>query len=157
MTRYPDETLAYYADRFVLLGLARHDITLEQYLASPERTEGLARYRALRMHRHGITWGQYLADPQYCEARALDPEPPSPEQHGAILRLWAHQDTGLAVAPQPVPAPVESPWTESWQDVLERCRAEVDHLPQRNGAIVEPLHHHRFNRRNNCHFSKRGA
>lgn len=86
--------LEHYADRYVELHLKGHGISLEQYLANPQRYE-------------------HLAD---------EPFPLLPEQRQAQARIDAAE----------VPVPVE---------------AEVDHLPRRNGTVVEILHHHRHPRR----------
>ncbi|MDO0944627.1 hypothetical protein [Chromohalobacter israelensis] len=136
MTTYPDETLDYYADRFVLLRLARHGVTLPQYLANVDRFERLA----------------------------LEAEPLLPQQQAAALHLWWGWDTGLAPRGDGgEPTALPDNW-QDWRELLARWRAEseaaereVAHLPHRNGAPIEPLHHHRFERRNNSRFTKRGA
>ncbi|MCE8027516.1 hypothetical protein HOP54_02275 [Halomonas daqingensis] len=136
MKTYPDETLEYYADRFVLLRLARHGVTLEQYLANVERFERLA----------------------------LEPEPQLlPGQREATLRIWWAWDTGLAPrgdADAPVLPENYQDWREllaQWQAETEAAEAALAHLPRRNGVIVEPLHHHRHPRRAGADFTKRGA
>lgn len=134
MKTVSNEHLEHYADRFALLRLARHGVTLAQYLANVDRFERLA----------------------------LEPEPPLPAQQAAILRLWAEQDTGLADRPAE-PVQPELGEHDAWRDLLAGLRAEaayaeraVAHLPQRNGAIVEPLHHHRHPRRAGSGVIKRG-
>ncbi|SFT74252.1 hypothetical protein [Halomonas saccharevitans] len=133
---YPDETLDYYADRFVQLRLARHGITLPQYLANIER----------------------------CERRALEAEPPLPAQQAVILRLWAEQDTGLAMdtTPSVRVEPHRSDDHQDWRELVARWRAEADaaerpvaHLPRRNGAAIEPLRHHRHPRNGAADFARR--
>ncbi|SES24366.1 hypothetical protein SAMN04487958_110117 [Vreelandella subterranea] len=127
MTTYSDETLEQYADRFVQLRLARHGVNLAQYLANPVQFERLA----------------------------LEPEPLLPAQQAAVLRIWQRWDTGLAE--QPVAAQESSvpDWDWDWRDLLDRWHTETEQaeravarMQQRNGAYVEPLHHHRHNRGN---------
>lgn len=131
MTRYTDAHLEHYADRFMLLHLARHGVTLPQYLANVERFERLA----------------------------LEPEPLLPAQHAAALRLWWAQDTGLAPRTDASEAVALPENWQDWRELIEHWRAERDvaHLPQRNGTYLEPLCHHRYERRNNSRFIKRGA
>lgn len=167
MRTYRDEHLDYYADRFVLLGLSRAGLTLEQYLANPARSELLGRYHAMRMDRHGIGFAEYLAAPERCEEKALEPEPPNPAQHRGILRCWVRQDTGLTL--EPIRREGLAPhWSDAqlvdvnellaqWREETEQAEAAVAHLPQRNGTIVEPLHHHRHPRHAGSGFIKRGA
>ncbi|WIX34928.1 hypothetical protein QO259_09915 [Salinicola sp. JS01] len=135
MIRIDDEQLEYYADRFVLLRLNRHGVNLEQYLANVDRFERLA----------------------------LEPEPLLPAQQTAALRLWQQQDTG--VLPRQHAAPTHGPWIDPADivdigELLAGLRAEVEateQMPRQNGAAIEPMRHHRHNRRNNGDFSKRGA
>ena len=135
MTTYSDETLEQYADRFVQLRLARHGVNLAQYLANPVQFERLA----------------------------LEPEPLLPAQQAAVLRIWQRWDTGLAEQPAAEHESTVPDW--DWRDLLERWRTEtevaeraVSRMQQRNGAYVEPLHHHRHNARNrSANFAKRGA
>ncbi|MDX1464093.1 MAG: hypothetical protein R3215_00135 [Halomonas sp.] len=141
MRTYSDAVIEHYADRFMGLRLARHGVSLEQY----------------------------LADPQRYEERALDPEPPLPRQRAVALRLWWAWDTGLAHPSAATSAPVESHWSDGlirdwrahlaqWRDAEARVERDVDHLPrQNNGRIVEPLHHHRHPRSGAANFTKRGA
>jgi len=138
MNRYTNAHLEHYADRFIALRLARHGVSLEQYLANVERFERLA----------------------------LEPEPPLPAQQAAILRLWAEQDAGLASLggdSEPAPLPDNH---QDWRELLARWRLETEaaerplaHLPQRNGAVIEPLRHHCHShaRSARCFFNKRGA
>ncbi len=167
MSIYSNPTVEHYADRFMLLGMARAGINLLQYFANPRRCEAWVRYQQLRLERHGFSFDQYLADPELGEERALEPEPPLKAQHAAILRIWAGQDTGLAQANKPSTR-VEPHWSDDqlqdWRELLAQWRAEVElaerplaHLPQRNGAYVEPLHHHRHCRNAAANFAKRGA
>ncbi|MGP9798183.1 hypothetical protein ACT3UJ_12590 [Halomonas sp. 86] len=120
MTTYTDEYLEHYAARYVAMYLKGHGITLQQYLAAPERYEHLA----------------------------FEPFPLLPAQHAAVLPLWQRWDTGLTAATETVPdeEPFELPpeyavW-EEWMLGLGNSKA----LRQRNGALIEPLHHHRHNR-----------
>lgn len=136
MRTYSDAVIKHYADRFI----------------------------ALRLARHGVSLAQYLADPKRYEERALEPEPPLPQQRAVALRLWWAWDTGLAPrgdGSESTPLPENF---QDWRELLAQWRAEAEqaerplaHLPQRNGVIVEPLHHHRFERRHNADFTKRGA
>ncbi len=137
MTRYPDAYLEHYADRFVALRLSRHGVTLPQYLANIARFERLA----------------------------LEPEPLLPAQHAAVLRLWHAQDTGLGPRRDASDAVAMPENRQDWRELLERWRAEADaaereleHLPQRNGTVMEPLRHkthHGYCRR--AHFVRKGA
>ncbi|MCJ8285129.1 hypothetical protein [Halomonas sp.] len=141
MTTYPDETLEYYAERFI----------------------------RLRLSRHGLSLAQYLANVEYGERLALNPEPPLPAQQGAILRLWAEQDTGLAAGSPSPSTRLEPHWSDAqlqdWRELLAHWRheghsaeREVAHLPQRNGAVIEPLRHTCHPRRPGAaFFNKRGA
>lgn len=107
MRTYPDETLAFYADRFVLLRLARHGVTLEQYLANVARFERLA----------------------------LENEPLLPAQHGPVLRLWAEADTGLKQASTPPLPPHWSDATfQDYRELFAQAEREIGHLPRRTGA-----------------------
>jgi len=136
MRTYSDATIEHYADRFIALRLARHGISLEQYLAHPER----------------------------CERLALEPEPLLAAQQAAALRLWWGWDTGLApagasTAPTALPANYQC-WREliaQWRDAEATVERDIAHLPRRNGAIIEPLHHHRFCRGRNGNFIKKTA
>ncbi|AXY41623.1 hypothetical protein [Halomonas sp. JS92-SW72] len=136
MRTYSDATLEHYADRFIALRLARHGVNLEQYLANPARFERLA----------------------------LEPEPPLPAQQAAALRLWWAWDTGLAPAgastvPTALPANYQC-WREliaQWRHAEATVERDIAHLPRRNGAFIEPLHHHRFPRGGQSDFTKRGA
>lgn len=165
MPTYSNAYLEHYADRFVLLRLSRHGMTLLQYLEHPQTCEAKGRFEDLRMAKHGISFAQYLANPEACETKALEAEPPTPGQHAAILRLWADQDTGLRR--RPVPG-VEPHWSDDmlqdprellarWRQESDAAERELEHLPQRNGAIVEPLHHHRHPRTPACDFTRRKA
>lgn len=134
MTLYPDEQLEYYANRFFALGLAQCDITLVQYLADP------ARYEPFAM------------------------EPLLPKQQAVVLRLWHEQDTGLGVASSDAPVIDEELLVDphalvaEWRAQAEAAERGVEHLPRRNGAIVEPLHHHRHQPRHGgaAHFKASG-
>lgn len=130
MRTYPDETLEFYGDRFVLLRLARHGVTLAQYLANVDRFERLA----------------------------LENEPLLEAQRAPVLRLWADQDTGLGVGG--VSPRLSDGQYQDVGELLARWKAEreVAHLPQRNGAVIEPLRHHCHPPRSKgCFFNKRGA
>ncbi|WP_046079668.1 hypothetical protein [Halomonas sp. HG01] len=162
---YPDETLDYYADRFMLLGLSRAGLTLAQYLANPERSERLGEYTRLRLERHGVSFRQFLADPEAGRRQALIREPLLQAQHAASLRLWAAQDTGLSPRGACYDATPSIPLQDqAWPDLVARWRAETDaaerpvaHLPQRNGAAIEPLRHHRHPRSGAADFTRRKA
>ncbi|MCL7931714.1 hypothetical protein [Halomonas llamarensis] len=139
MNTYTDAHLEHYADRFIALRLARHGVNLAQYLANVERFERLA----------------------------LEPEPLLPAQHAAALRLWQKQDTGLTQQPSEDNDIETQAAGWDWRDLLERWRAETEEaeralscMQQRNGAYVEPLHHHRHNRgmsRGNANFERKQA
>lgn len=120
MTLYSDAYLEHYADRFIALRLARRGVTLLQYLANIEQ----------------------------CERLALEPEPLLPAQQAAVLRLWQRWDTGLGAPASPAVAGADwQDWREllaRWQGEAEQLEGEVAHLPRRNGAYVEPLHHQRY-------------
>lgn len=90
------------------------------------------RFVAQRLAAHGITFAQYLADPDRYDHLALEFEPLLPAQRAVQARLDAEHE----------PTPIE---------------AEVAHLPQRNGTVVEPLHHHRHPRALACDFKRRNA
>lgn len=167
MTTYNNDVLDHYADRFVGLGLSRLGYSLLQYLANPQRCELHDRYDRLRLARHGMRFDEYLQDPAHGERVALTPEPLLPAQHAAVLRLWAEQDTGLG-APAVTSAASRPENYQDWRELLEEWREaaaaverDIAHLPRRNGAFVEPLHHHRHHARNAkaaCFTpSKRGA
>lgn len=137
MTTYTDAYLEFYANRYVALYLRGHGITLQQYLAAPDRYEHLA----------------------------FAPLPLLPAQHNVVLRLWHAWDTGLTEHAEEESDDIEaqtSAW--DWRDLLDQWREEVDferelaHMSQRNGAAFEPMRHHRLHARNrNSHFAKRGA
>lgn len=88
------------------------------------------RYVALYLKGHGVTLEQYLADPSRYDRLADEPLPLLPAQQRVQARLDAE---------------------------AYRLAAEVDHLPQRNGAVIEPLHHHRHSRAVSCDFKRRTA
>lgn len=77
-----------------------------------------------RLDKHGVTLTQYLSAPEKYQHLKLKPFPLLPAQRDAVSRYELIEEKRIAL----VVAPVE-------------------HLPRRNGAIVEPLHHHRHNRR----------
>jgi hypothetical protein len=132
MQTYSDAHLEHYADRFIALRLARHGINLVQYLANIDRFERLA----------------------------LEPEPLLPAQQAAALKLWQQQDTGLDA---PSATASQEEW-QDWRELVAGWREETTaqeralaHLPRRNGAIVEPLAHHRYPRSAACNFTRRNA
>lgn len=88
------------------------------------------RYVAMHLRGHGITLEQYLADPARYEDLALEPFPLLPAQREIQERLDAE---------------------------AARVEAEVAHLPRRNGAVVEVLHHHRHPKRSPLAFFARRA
>ena len=89
------------------------------------------RYRELMLRLHGITLLQYLAAPAACEA---------------VAARWAER-------PEPCPAAILPQQITESEARLERG---LEACPRRNGAIVEPLHHHRLPRRSlRCHFTRR--
>lgn len=136
MRTYSDAHLGHYADRFI----------------------------ALRMARHGVNLAQYLINPYQFERLALEPEPLLPAQEAAVLRIWQRWDTGLAeqaVAPaeaSPDEEPSELPGVYAvWEDFLLGL-GNNKAIRQRNGAFIEPLHHHRHNARNrSANFARKGA
>ncbi|WP_447926924.1 hypothetical protein [Vreelandella sp. EE27] len=129
MTTYSDSELEYFADRFV----------------------------RLRLSRHGFNLAQYLANPVTAERAALEPEPLLPAQQKAVLKIWQRWDTGLApTAPEETPTePVEY---AAWEELLIGL-GNNQAIRQRNGAYVEPLHHHRHEPRNRhtANFARKGA
>ncbi|KGE77669.1 hypothetical protein [Halomonas salina] len=137
MRTYSDAELEYYADRFMLLRLARYGINLEQYLANVLRYEMLA----------------------------LTNEPLLPAQQAAALRIWQRWDTGLGMGDQGNTPAIErgelidlDELQAQWRADAEKAQRPLTHLPRRNGAIIEPLHHHRHPARSNAaNFAKRGA
>lgn len=139
MTTYPDAVLEHYADRFILLRLSRWGISLVQYLANPFRYELLA----------------------------LTSEPLLPAQQAAALRIWQRWDTGLDVEGAATTPPVDPDelidpreLMAQWRAEAEQAQQAVAHLPQRNGAIIEPLAHHRHERgthRFSADFSRKHA
>lgn len=116
MRTYSDAHLEHYADRFIALRIALHGVDLAQYLINPSQFEGLA----------------------------LEPEPLLPKQQKAALRIWQRWDTGLAEqATAPEEKPFELPGEYSvWEDYLLGI-GNNKAIRQRNGAYVEPMHHHR--------------
>lgn len=78
------------------------------------------RYVAMHLKGHGVSLEQYLAEPARYEHLTLEPFPLLPEQRAVQARLDAE---------------------------AAKAEAEVAHLPRRNGAVVEPLHHHRHPKR----------
>lgn len=90
-------------------------------------------YAAMRLHAHGVTLDQYLADPARYEHLALEPEPLLPQQRAVQARIDA-------------------------EEAAARLENELDSLPRRNGAVIEPLHHNRYPRRQPAaHFKGRRA
>lgn len=138
MKTYRDDYLEYYADRFVRLRLSRLGISLPQYLSNIEECE------------------QLLMKPE-----ALAPEPLLPTQAAVALRLWWAWDTGLATATSE-PAdiePYELPGEYAvWEEFLLGL-GNNKAIRQRNGAFVEPMHHHRHKnaRNSNANFARKGA
>tara|TARA_R110001606_G_scaffold212691_2_gene360473 strand:- start:1392 stop:1835 length:444 start_codon:yes stop_codon:yes gene_type:complete len=129
MRTYSDEHLEYYADRFIRLWIARHGVTLAQYLINPAQFERLA----------------------------LEPEPLLPAQEAAVLRIWQRWDTGLAAVAEDATDTSDDieaqaagwDWRdliEQWRDEVAQSEREVCQLSQRNGAAFEPMRHHRHNR-----------
>jgi len=121
MRTYSDAHLEHYADRFI----------------------------ALRMARHGVNLAQYLINPAQFERLALEPEPLLPAQEAAVLRIWQRWDTGLADADIQPEGKAESAELPPEYAVWEEFLLGVGNnkvIRQRNGAFIEPLHHHRHNR-----------
>lgn len=136
MRTYSDEHLEYYADRFIRLWIARHGVTLAQYLINPVQFERLA----------------------------LEPEPLLPAQQAAVLRIWQRWDTGLAAnASEPTQEAEEEPFQlpgvyAVWEEFLLGL-GNNKAIRQRNGTFVEPMHHHRHKnaRNSNANFARKGA
>ncbi|WKD29569.1 hypothetical protein NDQ72_06395 [Halomonas sp. KG2] len=132
MNTYTDAYLEYYADRYVALYLKGHGITLQQYLAAPDRYEHLA----------------------------FAPLPLLPAQNNVVLRLWHAWDTGLAptTSEPTVEEPCELPGVYAvWEEFL-LALGNNKAIRQRNGAFIEPLRHHRHNARNrSANFARKGA
>ncbi|WP_286695007.1 hypothetical protein [Spongiibacter sp. UBA1325] len=78
------------------------------------------RFIELGLRAYGLSLEQYLPNPQLIEQLYLqqDHRPLLPQQRQVQQQLDAHQ-------PQ----------------------RQVEHLPQRNGSVIEPLHHKRRNKR----------
>lgn len=142
MRTYSDEHLEYYADRFIRLWIARHGVTLAQYLINPAQFERLA----------------------------LEPEPLLPAQEAAVLRIWQRWDTGLATETEQSSDSddIEAQATgwdwrdliDQWRDEVAQSEREVCQLSQRNGAAFEPMRHHRHNRgvsRSTSNFERKQA
>ncbi|NVE91571.1 hypothetical protein [Vreelandella titanicae] len=142
MRTYSDEHLEYYADRFIRLRIARHGVTLAQYLINPAQFERLA----------------------------LEPEPLLPAQQAAVLRFCQRWDTGLAAISEQQSGndDIEAQATgwdwrdliEQWRDEVAQSEREVCQLSQRNGAAFEPMRHHRHNRgmnRGTANFERKQA
>ncbi|WP_237673607.1 hypothetical protein [Vreelandella profundi] len=135
MRTYSDAHLEHYADRFI----------------------------AQRMARHGVNLAEYLVNPAQFERLALEPEPLLPAQQAAVLRIWQQWDTALAAtASEPAPE-VEEPFQlpgvyAVWEEFLLGI-GNNKAIRQRNGAFIEPLHHHRHtNQRNrSANFARKGA
>ena len=121
------------------------------------------RFMALRMARHGVNLAEYLISPAQFERLALEPEPLLPAQQAAVLRIWQQWDTGLAAtASEPTPEadePFQLPGVYAvWEEFLLGI-GNNKAIRQRNGAFIEPLHHHRHtNQRNrSANFARKGA
>ena len=134
MRTYSDAHIEHYADRFIALRIARHGVDLAQYLINPAQFERLA----------------------------LEPEPLLPKQQMAVLRIWQRWDTGLAEQAAAPEAPKEKPFElpgeyAMWEEFLLGI-GNNKAIRQRNGAYVEPMHHHRHNPRNrSANFARKGA
>lgn len=131
MPTYTDAYLEYYANRYVAHYFKGHGITLQQYLAAPDRYE-------------------YLA---------YAPFPLLPAQNNVVLRLWHAWDTGLSpVNSEPAEEPFELPGVYAvWEEFLLDL-GNNKAIRQRNGAFIEPLRHHRHNARNrSANFARKGA
>lgn len=77
-----------------------------------------------RLDKHGVSLTQYLSAPEEFEHLKLKPFPLLPAQREAVNRF-----------------------EEAEAKRIKQVEAPVAHLPRRNGAIVETMHHHRHNRR----------
>jgi hypothetical protein len=77
-----------------------------------------------RLDKHGITLMQYLSAPADYEHLWFKPFPLLPKQQDAMNRYEMEEEARC-----------------------KKVEASVEHLPRRNGAIVERLHHHRHHRR----------
>ncbi|WFE73083.1 hypothetical protein P8S55_08285 [Halomonas sp. M1] len=138
MKTYSDAIIEHYADRFIALRIARHGVNLAQYLINPAQFERLA----------------------------LEPEPLLPAQEAAVLRIWQRWDTGLAeqtAAPTSEQTPDEEPFEMPpeyavWEEFLLGL-GNNKAIRQRNGAFIEPLHHHRHSNQRNrsANFARKGA
>lgn len=164
MNRISDEQLEYYADRFQLLGIARAGIQLDRYIANPAQSELMARFVKLRLARLQVSFTQFCTDPDLYEERAAtEPEPPLASQQAAILRCWQQQDTG--VMPRQHADPTHGPWLDPADlidvaELLAGWRDDSERLPRRNGALIEPMRHHRKHRSHRnagANFKLRGA
>ncbi|MDW0361027.1 hypothetical protein Q8G38_17060 [Halomonas venusta] len=142
MNTYADDYLEYYADRYVALYLKGHGITLQQYLAAPDRYEHLA----------------------------FAPLPLLPAQHNVVLRLWHGWDTGLTEQTEAASEgndietqTIAWDWSDlldQWRDEVAQSERELCQMSQRNGAAFEPMRHHRHNRGNarcTSNFSRKQA
>jgi|SRR5690625_4593432 len=78
------------------------------------------RFVERRLHSHGLTLEMYLSAPERYEHLAHQPEPLLVKQLAVAERL----------------------------EQSERIAAAVEHLPRRNGTVMEPLKHHRNPKRN---------
>ncbi len=89
-------------------------------------------YSAARLHAHGVSLDAYLADPHRYDALALEPEPLLPAQQAVAQRIAAVRATHAS--PQPTPG-VDA--------LTARLEADIGTARLADGALVEPLHHHR--------------
>lgn len=93
------------------------------------------RFIALDLRRYGLTFEQYLDDPQRTERVYLHAEPRP--LLAAQREVQARLDADAARAEM----------HQAEAELEDRLEAELSHLPRRNGACVEPLHHHRLPKR----------
>ncbi|WP_435100797.1 hypothetical protein [Arhodomonas sp. AD133] len=100
---------------------------MPQHIYSDEYLDHYAdRYCELWLHLHGISLLQYLAAPEACER---------------VARKWSDH-------PEPCPSSILPQEITRAEQALEReAERGLEHCPRRGGAIVEPLHHHRYPRR----------
>lgn len=82
------------------------------------------RFITLRLVAHGLCLEQYLAAPAELEA------------------LYADRFLPLLPAQKLVQQQLDAIEAEAYG-----IEAQVTHLPCRNGAVIEPMHHHRFHKR----------
>lgn len=98
-------------------------------MESPERIDYWGDVFVQRGYARYTTFAKFMTAPEKWAQRLEDDRPLLPEQVDVQQRVDALDSLDETIG------------------ILEKMERELDHLPRRNGAVVEPLKHHRNHHR----------